>query len=151
LSRWGCGRDPVQRVTVAVVGGTAAVASWLLYPDSPAGMAMTAATAAAVLLAASKPKASDVGWVYLIHEPRLNVHKLGWSSDPHARRDRLEAEAHTRLRLIAYGPGSLTYEQALHDRYADRRVATSYPSPTEWFKLSPDEAAEVADELRRRN
>jgi hypothetical protein len=112
---------------------------------------MTAATAAAVLLASSKPRASDVGWVYLIHEPRLDLHKLGWSSDPHARRERLEAEARTKLRLIAYGPGSLTYEQSLHDRFAARRVATTYPSPTEWFSLTRQEAAEVADELRRRN
>lgn len=137
-------------MTVAVTGGAAAVASWILYGSTP-GYAMTAATAAAVLLAGANPRGSDVGWVYIIHAPRKDLYKLGWSTDPHARRERLEADAGMKLRLIAYGPGARVYEKSLHDRYADRWMDSTLPHASEWFALSRQEAADVAAELRRRN
>jgi hypothetical protein len=134
---------------VAATGGSAAVASWLIYGDR-AGVAMTAATAAALLLASSKPKGSDVGFVYLLHAPKYEAFKIGWSRSPIDRAERIRAEAGEKIRLVTYGPGPMTYEQSLHDRYAAHRVFTPLPAASEWFALSPDEAAEVAAELKAR-
>lgn len=136
-------------MTIVLTGGTAAVASWLLAGDT-AGVSMTVATAAALLLADSKPKGSDVGYVYLLHAPRFDAWKIGWSRSPYDRAERIRAEAGTRVRLVSYGPGSMGYEQSLHDRFSACRVATSLPASSEWFALSPAVAADVAAELKAR-
>lgn len=82
---------------------------------------------------------SKVGYVYLIHDPRRQIYKIGMALDPAARFRSLQSDNNHALKLLHTIPCSdyRTSEQHLHQIYAERRTNG------EWFALTQSDVDEI--------
>ena len=79
---------------------------------------------------APTPKAPPrEGWVYLMHNKRNGLFKIGFSANPTYREATLQSEE-PEIELVHKFRGTMKDEEALHRRYAANRVRG------EWFKLN---------------
>lgn len=91
--------------------------------------------------------------IYLLRAEQCGLHKIGFTSRPVAARlAELQAELRLsprpehqgeQITLVAWGWASMQVEQALHARYQHLHEWNDLPAPTEWFRLSPVQVAEV--------
>lgn len=90
---------------------------------------------------------STGGWCYLVRAQSSGLHKIGWSGNedgPHERFAQLQRGSLEQLVLVAWGPGPMAAEKALHDHFGEWRVyARHLAGPTEWFALPPERVVEA--------
>ena len=78
----------------------------------------------------------EIKQIYLMHNNRNNLYKIGISNNPRFREETLQGEE-PEVELVAHWPGSIQDERVLHEEFAHRRVRG------EWFKLSPEEVTNI--------
>jgi hypothetical protein len=81
----------------------------------------------------AQSQVTRAGFVYFMQAPSGAV-KIGWSSNPSARREALQRELGISIRLLSTRPGSMLDERRLHARFAHLRL---WPD-REWFRAAPE-------------
>lgn len=79
--------------------------------------------------------------IYLCRNKRNGFVKIGFSRTPEIREKTLQSEE-PELFFEHVFPGDRSHEEALHRKYAHRRLRG------EWFELTPEDVSEIVDALR---
>lgn len=83
------------------------------------------------------------GTVYVLHDGARQRYKIGFTTGPVERRRRaIETAADLTLSIVAEVPGTMADERALHERFAEQRIAG------EWFAASDELHTWIASMLR---